>query len=69
MAARYGAVSAPGHLSAFFTLAFAPWPVTLVLGCSLTVLLAQGRLLIRDVRLTTRMGRTVRYLIPTFTTS
>jgi hypothetical protein len=29
---------------------------------------ALGRLSVRDVRLTTRMGRTVRYLIPAFTT-
>jgi hypothetical protein len=29
---------------------------------------AQGRISVRDVRLTTRMGRTVRYLIPAFTT-
>jgi hypothetical protein len=28
----------------------------------------QGRLLVRDVRVTTRMGRTVRYLVPAFTT-
>jgi hypothetical protein len=51
-----------------FTLAFAPWPVPLVLSCPLTSLPAQGRLSVRDVRLTTRMGRTVRYLIPSFTT-
>ncbi len=29
---------------------------------------AQGRLSVREVRLTTRMGRTARYLIPAFTT-
>ena len=51
-----------------FTLAFAPWPTTLVLRCPLTALPAQGQLSVRDVRLTTRMGRTVRYLIPAFTT-
>jgi hypothetical protein len=51
-----------------FALAFAPWPVTLVLRCPLTALPARGRLSVRDVRLTTRMGRTVRYLIPAFTT-
>ena len=50
------------------TLAFAPWPATLVLKCPLTALPAQGQLSVRDVRLTTRMGRTVRYLIPAFTT-
>jgi hypothetical protein len=52
-----------------FALAFAPWPATLVLRCPLTALPAQGRLSVRDVRLTTRMGRTVRYLIPAFTMS
>jgi hypothetical protein len=51
-----------------FTLTFAPWPAALVLRCPLTALPAQGRLSVRDVRLTTRMGRTVRYLIPAFTT-
>jgi hypothetical protein len=51
-----------------FTLTFAPWPAAMVLRCPLTALPAQGRLSVRDVRLTTRMGRTVRYLIPAFTT-
>jgi hypothetical protein len=50
-----------------FTLTFAPWPAALVLRRPLTALPAQGRLSVRDVRLTTRMGRTVRYLIPVFT--
>jgi len=50
-----------------FVLAFAPWPVTTVLTCPLTALPAQGRLSVRDVRVITRMGRTVRYLIPAFT--
>jgi hypothetical protein len=49
-----------------FVLAFAPWPVTTVLKCPLTALPAQGRLSVRDVRVITRMGRTVRYLIPAF---
>jgi hypothetical protein len=52
-----------------FAFAFAPWPATLVLRCPLTALPAQGRLSVRDVRVTTRMGRTVRYLIPAFTRS
>jgi len=51
-----------------FTLTFAPWPAALVLRCPLTEFPAHGRLSVRDVRLTTRMGRTVRYLIPAFTT-
>jgi hypothetical protein len=60
------------HLSAhpdsgIFALAFAPWPAATVLKCPLAALPAQGRLWVRDVRLTTRMGRTVRYLIPEFT--
>ena len=52
-----------------FALAFAPWPATLVLRCPLTALPAHGRLSVHDVRVTTRMGRTVRYLIPAFTMS
>jgi hypothetical protein len=50
-----------------FTLTFAPWPAAMVLRCPLTALPAQGRLSVRDVRVTTRMGRTVRYLIPAYT--
>jgi hypothetical protein len=61
------------HLSAqpdagVFALAFAPWPAATVLKCPLTALPAPGRLSVRDVRVITRMGRTVRYLIPEFTT-
>jgi|SRR5215472_19041156 len=51
-----------------FTLAFEPWPAAMVLRCPLTVFPATGRLSVCDVRLTTRMGRTVRYLIPVFAT-
>jgi len=61
-------LSAPPSLGVL-TLAFAPWPATLVFRCPLTALPAQGRLSVRDVRVTTRMGRTVRYLIPAFTMS
>jgi hypothetical protein len=50
-----------------FTLALAPWPAATVLRCPLTALPAQGHLSVRDVRVITRMGRTVRYLIPVFT--
>jgi len=53
--------------SGVFVLAFAPWPAATVLKCPLTALPAPGRLSVRDVRVTTRMGRTVRYLIPAFT--
>ena len=53
--------------SGVFVLAFAPWPAATVLKCPLTALPAPGRLSARDVRVTTRMGRTVRYLIPAFT--
>jgi hypothetical protein len=61
------------HLSAHpdagvFALAFAPWPTAAVLKCPLAALPAQERLSVRDVRVITRMGRTVRYLIPEFTT-
>jgi hypothetical protein len=41
-----------------------PWPTALVLRCPLTALPAHGQLSVRDVLLATRMGRTVRYLIP-----
>ncbi len=52
-----------------FALAFAPWLAATVLKWPLAALPAQGRLSVRDVRVITRMGRTVRYLIPEFTTS
>jgi hypothetical protein len=52
-----------------FVLAFAPWPVTSVLKCPLAALTAQGQLSVRDVRVITRMGRTVRYLVPAFAPS
>jgi hypothetical protein len=55
--------------SSVFSLAFAPWPTATVLKRPLAALPAQGRLSVRDVHVTTRMGRTVRYLIPEFTTS
>ena len=57
--------SAQSHYGVF-VLDFAPWPVATVLKCSLTALPAQGRLSVRDVRVITRMGRTVRYLVPAF---
>jgi hypothetical protein len=52
-----------------FTLALAPWPAATVLRCPLTALPVQGRLSVRDVRVLTRMGRTVRYLVPAFASS
>ena len=52
-----------------FVLAFAPWPVATVLNCPLAALPAQGQLSVRDVRVVTRMGRTVRYLVPAFAPS
>jgi hypothetical protein len=52
-----------------FTLTFAPWPAAIVLRCPLTGFPAHGRLSVREVRVTTRMGRTVRYLVPAFTTA
>ena len=62
------------HLSAqphygVFAMAFAPWPVATVLKCPLAALPTQGQLSVRDVRVITRMGRTVRYLVPAFTPS
>jgi hypothetical protein len=55
--------------SGVLALAFAPWPTATVLKCPLAALPTQGRLSVRDVRVMTRMGRTVRYLIPEFTTA
>jgi hypothetical protein len=52
-----------------FNLAFAPWPAATVLKCAVTALPADGTLSVRDVRMTTRMGRIVRYLVPVFTPS
>jgi hypothetical protein len=49
-----------------FILAFAPWPAATVLKCPVTALPAPGTLSVRDVRMTTRMGRIVRYLVPEF---
>jgi hypothetical protein len=51
-----------------FARVFAPWPAATVLKCPLAALPAPGRLSVRDVRVITRMGRTVRYLVPEFTT-
>jgi len=55
--------------SGVFTAAIAPWTVATVLKCPVTALPARGKLSVRDVRVTTRMGRTVRYLVPEFTPS
>ena len=54
--------------SGVFALVFAPWSAATVLQCPLTALPATGRLSVRDVRVITRMGRTVRYLVPEFST-
>ena len=53
--------------SGVYTLTFSPWSAATVLKCPLMTLPAPGRLSVRDVRVTTRMGRTVRFLIPAFT--
>ena len=52
--------------SCALTLAFAPWTLGTVLKCPVTALPSRGTLSVRDVRITTRMGRTVRYLVPQF---
>jgi hypothetical protein len=49
-----------------FILAFAPWSAATVLKCPLAALPVRGTLSVRDVRMTTRMGRIVRYLVPAF---
>ena len=58
----------PGNLpdSCALTVAFAPWTPATVLKSPMTALPARGTLSVRDVRMTTRMGRTVRYLVPQF---
>jgi hypothetical protein len=49
-----------------FILAFAPWPADMVIKCPLAALPADGILSVRDLRVKTRMGRIVRYLVPEF---
>lgn len=53
--------------SGVFTLAFPPWQAEIVLASPVTGFPAHGKLSVRDVRLATRMGRTVRFLVPEFT--
>lgn len=53
--------------SCLLALAYAPWSVATVLRCPRAALPRRGRLSMHDVRVTTRMGRTVRYLVPVFT--
>jgi hypothetical protein len=55
--------------SVTLTVIIAPWTPATVLKCPVTALPARGTLSVRDVRITTRMGRTVRYLVPQFTPS
>jgi len=60
----------PGILpDSALTVAFAPWTPATVLKCPVTALPARGTLSVRDVRMTTRMGRIVRYLVPEFNPS
>lgn len=51
------------------TLTFHPWTAADVLPIPPPELPASGRLVTRDIRISTLMGRTVRYLIPAFTTT
>ena len=51
------------------TLTFHPWTAADVMPIMPPALPAPGRLTIRDIRISTLMGRTVRYLIPAFTTT
>jgi hypothetical protein len=52
--------------SGVLTVTFTPWTVGSILKCPLSTLPARGTLSVRDIRIKTRMGRTVRYLIPEF---
>lgn len=56
--------SRPG--SSVLTVGIAPWTIATVLKCPVTALPARGTLSVREVRMTIRMGRTVRYLVPEF---
>jgi hypothetical protein len=47
-----------------FSAAFAAWPAATAPEGWPADLPAQGRLSVRDIRVTTRMGRTVRYMVP-----
>jgi hypothetical protein len=58
-----------GPDSGVLTVAVKPWTIATVLKCPVTALPARGTLSVRDARITTRMGRTVRYLVPEFTPS
>lgn len=53
--------------SGLFAVPFAPWPAAAVLKSRPLEFPARGQLSVLDVCVTTRMGRTVRYLIPEFT--
>lgn len=52
--------------SGILTVSIAPWTTATVLKCPVTALPACGTLSVRDLRITTRMSRTVRYLVPEF---
>jgi len=52
--------------SGVLTVTIKPWTIDTVLKCPVAALPAFGTLSVRDVRITTRMGRTVRYLVPEF---
>jgi hypothetical protein len=52
--------------SGVLTVTIKPWTIATVLKCPVTALPACGTLSVRDVLITTRMGRTVRYLVPEF---
>jgi hypothetical protein len=56
-----------GTGSGIFTLTAAPWTPGELAACPLSALPAAGRLSVRAVLLTTRMGRIIRYLSPAFT--
>jgi hypothetical protein len=53
--------------SGVFALSLTPWQAAAVMRFRSTEWPARGRLSVRDVQVTTRMGRTVRYLIPELT--
>jgi hypothetical protein len=46
-----------------------PWTAADIMPITPPELPVPGRLIIRDIRIHTLMGRTIRYLIPAFTTT
>jgi hypothetical protein len=68
-AASAGSLSCRIGSTGILDMGYAPWPASTVLQYAPQTLPAPGRLLVKEINITTRMGRSVRYLIPVFTTA